>query len=67
MAPNPAASNPVTIIGESINEISKYDANNLYNVIKDFPNLKELFSKINNIDDIKEILSNSRRFYIYVI
>ena len=44
------------MLGESINEISNYDANNLYNVIKEFTNMKELFSKINNIDDIKTIL-----------
>ena len=48
-----------TLIGESINEISEYDANNLYNVIKEFSNMKELFSKINNIDDITEILKKS--------
>ena len=48
-----------SMIGESINEISKYDANNLYNVIKEFTNMKELFSKINNVDDIKTILEGA--------
>ena len=48
-----------TLIGESFNELSKYDAANLYAVIKDFSNLKELFSKINNIDELKDVLVKS--------
>ena len=43
---------PLPDIGESINEISEYDANNLYSVIKEFSNLKELFTQINNRDEL---------------